>query len=246
MTTTFSERQYDLAYPDGVEFHWWTMARSHIVADVIAKQTLAGSPVIEVGCGRGVAVENLRALGIEASGVELAAVDPLLAVAQYVKTSLDAVSIPEQDREQYRTLLLLDVIEHMPEPVGFVQTLLEAFPNVSLLIVTVPAGQELWSNYDEFYGHYRRYSLPMLKQLADNLNWEMVKESYFFHALYLPARLLAILGKKRQTRIAAPQRWQKWWHRMMALVMKIEYLMLPKYVKGTSAIACYKLADRKG
>ncbi|MGI9292803.1 MAG: class I SAM-dependent methyltransferase [Pseudomonadales bacterium] len=244
MTTTFSEQQYDLAYPDGIEFHWWTMARSHIVADTIVRHAPADAPVLEVGCGRGVAVTNLLRLGVAAFGVELAAVKPLSDVANYVKTSLDAVSLPENERAQYQTLLLLDVIEHMPDPAGFIRSLTEVFPNVALLIVTVPAGQKLWSNYDEFYGHHRRYSLEMLEQLAESLNCEMLQGAYFFHAPYLPARLLAMLGKKRQTRITAPRAWQVRLHRMMAIIFKIEYAILPKTIKGTSAIACYKLADR--
>ncbi len=241
MTTTFSEQQYHLAYPDGIESHWWTLARSRIVADAIARYAAQNTPVLEVGCGRGVAVKNLRDLGIATAGVELAAVDPLPVVANYVTTALDATEMPENERAQYQTLLLLDVIEHMADPAAFIQSLIAAFPNASMLIVTVPAGQALWSNYDEFYGHHRRYSLTMLTRLGDVLNGEIVKASYFFHTLYLPARLLAMLGRNRETRIASPQRSQLWLHRIMAYMMKIEYLLLPKRLRGTSAIACYQL-----
>lgn len=244
MTTTFSEQQYDLAYPDGIERHWWTLARSHIVTDAITRYAPADGPVLEVGCGRGVTVKNLRASGIAASGVELAAVRPLVEVASYVKTPVDAVALPEDERGQYQTLLLLDVIEHLTDPDAFIRSLTAAFPQLSLLIVTVPARRELWSNYDEFYGHHRRYSLLMLKQLAESINCELVQVSYLFHALYVPARLMAALGRKRQTAITAPQAWQVWLHRMMALVFKLEYHVLPKSIKGTSAIACYRLVRR--
>ena len=241
MPTTFSEQQYDLAYPDGIESHWWTLARSQIVAQAIASCAPGNAPVLEVGCGRGVAVKNLRDLGIAAFGVELAAVEPLPVVAGYVTTALDAAELPEHERAQYKTLLLLDVIEHMPDPAAFIQTLTAAFPNASTLIVTVPAGQALWSNYDEFYGHQRRYSLDMLTTLAQRIEAEIAKVSYFFHALYVPARALALLGRQRETRIAAPRASQLWLHKIMAFIMKADYVLLPKRVKGTSAIACYQL-----
>lgn len=243
MTTTFSARQYELAYPDGIESHWWTMARSRIVAEAITHYATKYAPVLEIGCGRGAAVDNLRRLGVEAFGCELAAVHAMPEVADYVKTAIDATALPAEERQRYHVLLLLDVIEHLPEPAEFICSLAAAFPRAGLLIVTVPAAQELWSNYDEFYGHQRRYSLTMLAQLAARLNSQLLYGSYFFHALYLPARLLTLVGKNRRTKIAAPRSSQLWLHRMMALAMRLEYTLLPKSVKGTSAIACFRLAD---
>jgi len=47
MTTEFSDDQFDQAYPDGIENHWWILARNRIVTSVIKK--IVGAVVLDVG-----------------------------------------------------------------------------------------------------------------------------------------------------------------------------------------------------
>jgi hypothetical protein len=68
---------------------------------------------------------------------------------------------------------------------------------------------------------------------------------YFFHALYLPARLMHFFGKKRETKIKPPGENGAWLHRMLAFLLKIDYLCLPRRLQGTSAIACLKPVRQK-
>ena len=167
MSTAYSKLQYESNYPPGVEFHWWNLARSRIVSTIVKEENSAQAVFLDVGCGKGLAVKELRDAGIEAFGVELAEVSPLEAVRQFVHSGIDAVHLPLEQRNRVTGILLLDVIEHLPEPVVFLNALQQNFPNLSVVVVTVPACQELWSNYDIFYGHYRRYSTEMLQHLAD-------------------------------------------------------------------------------
>lgn len=115
--TKFSNDQFASAYPDGIEDHWWSIARSQIVEDTV--RTFAGSraSVLEIGCGRGLVVNSLRESGINCSGVELASVEPIDAVKEQVYAGIDATELPQTERQQYDTLLLLDVIEYIEEPV---------------------------------------------------------------------------------------------------------------------------------
>src|SRR5687767_9572760 len=143
--SAFCDDQYALAYPDGVQHHWWHQARNRIVASAVRGFGDARAPVLDVGCGRGIAVQYLRQCGFDCTGVEPAATEPLPGLQSAVRLGLKAEELDE--RFKFRTLLLLDVIEHMADPVNFLQVLAEAFPNVRNVIVTVPARQELWSNY---------------------------------------------------------------------------------------------------
>jgi hypothetical protein len=240
MKSTFSEDQYDLAYPDGIEYHWWNMARSGIVASVIAEHSNPGANILEIGAGRGVAVKHLRARGLPCFGVELAAVASMAGLETYVQTGVAAEDLPLLERQGYNTLLLLDVIEHLPDPAEFIAGLRQAFPQLSSLVITVPAGPKLWSNYDEFYGHHRRYTLAMLDELADELGCAYQSSSFFFHVPYLPARLLCLLGVKRSVQLAAPRGPVKLIHKLLAGLMRLEYLCLPGRLKGSSAVVCFK------
>lgn len=239
VTTEFSDSQYALAYPDGIEHHWWNRARSWIILRLLRLYTSADSPVVEVGCGRGVEVMSLSRAGVDIRGVELAPVAPLPQVADRVQTGMDARELPGTDRSAARTMLLLDVIEHLPDPAEFLTELMRHYPQLATVVVTVPARQELWSNYDEFYGHQRRYTLEDLRQFGNASGLVPVSSGYFFQSLYLPARLLVLLGRNRETRIRPPLASARKFHRLIAWWFHLEHVLLPRRLRGSSAYAVY-------
>jgi 2-polyprenyl-3-methyl-5-hydroxy-6-metoxy-1,4-benzoquinol methylase len=205
---------------------------------VIERLGLSATMMLEIGAGRGVAVKLLREHGHHCVGVELASVKPLSEVSETVRSATDARTLPAGERNKYRTLLLLDVIEHIEDPAQFLSELRSAFPNSRHVLVTVPAMQGLWSNYDEFYGHYRRYDLKGLESLARQLDARLSYASYFFRWLYLPARVLAVAGIKRGTEIKAPSPAALLLHRLLARLSWADYRLLPTAIPGSSAIAC--------
>lgn len=245
MKTEFSDDQFARNFPDGAEHHWWFLARSRIVASMIAAFASPESAVLEVGCGRGIVVKSLRDAGIDCSGVELAKVRPVPSAEKHVRVGIDAVDLPSVERQRYDTILLLDVIEHLPDPASFLQSLASAFPNLCCVIVTVPARQELWSNYDEFFGHYRRYTPVMLETLSSQLSWSLTRKSYFFHLVYLPAWIMAKLKKKRETRLKPPQGVNRLIHRLISYIFTVDYYVFPRVLVGTSVVGCFQLGGKR-
>jgi len=245
MATEFSDDQYDLAYPDGIENHWWNLARNRILTTVVKKCAGADAVVLEVGCGRGFVVKYLRDEGIDCTGVELAKARPLLAVRDHVRVGIDAWDLSRTERMRYDAILLLDVIEHISDTAAFLQHLSDGFPNLSHLIITVPACQELWSNYDECYGHCRRYSLEMLKSTSIAPGADCIWAGYFFHLAYPVGWAAAHLAKKRETKLHAPQGIGLWLHKLISWAMILDYFILPGRVPGMSALACFSL-NRSG
>lgn len=244
MTSEFLETQYELAYPDGIEHHWWHLARNHLLLTELNKLIQARSAVLDVGCGRGITVQYLRSRGIKCAGVELASARPLAGMEQHIHCGINAVDLPLEERSGYTVILLLDVIEHLADPAPFLQSLASAFGQLSHIVITAPARPELWSNYDEFYGHHRRYTPEMINDLARELGWRLVGQSYFFRPLYLPARLLAALKKDRKIRIAPPQGFAKILHRLIAYGMILEQRVLPGERLGTSILASFEISRR--
>ena len=79
---------------------------------------------------------------------------------------------------------LFDVLEHIDDDVDFLVQLKSALPPGSLIYITVPAHMYLWSDVDNYGGHFRRYDREMAEQLSKKTKLEIVYFSYFF--MYVP------------------------------------------------------------
>jgi uncharacterized UPF0146 family protein len=238
-TTAFTPEQFESIYPAGVERHYWNRCRN-LVIDRMLRNIGAKGPMIEVGCGKGLVVRDLRARGHDIVGVDIAKVEAAPDALAWVRTGADALALPKAEAKLYRTLLLLDVIEHIEEPSGFITQLRNAFPNVEWIVATVPARQELFSAHDTFNRHFRRYdrrTLRMHMDPASNPGW---KSSYFFHTLYPIAWLQARWSKERR-KFSAPQGLALTIHAALGFALYLEHLVLPGRWWGTSIIGAARI-----
>ena len=245
MKTTFSEHQYDARYPTGIEYHWWTLARNLLLAKILRREFGDTGVFLEVGCGKGVVVKSLKDCGFNIRGVELADVKPMEGAQLLVDSGTDAFEWPLERRSEITGLLLLDVIEHLPEPEQFLEKLEGRFPKLAAVIITVPACQELWSNNDTFCGHYRRYSLAMLEKLSKDLNWTTKSAGYFFRLPYLPMRLMILLGIYHNSKLDPPGKAMRLLHRLVAAACLLEQALVPRRVRGSSAYAVFYPASAR-
>ncbi|MGV3638599.1 MAG: class I SAM-dependent methyltransferase [Flavobacteriales bacterium] len=235
-STAFDPRQFDAIYPPGVERHYWNICRNAILTRAV--RAAGNGNVLEVGCGKGLVVAHLRAQGIEARGVDLAEVTPLPEVAAHVRTGVDLFDIGTAHFHDVGIVLLLDVIEHIEHPTDFVERIRAHVPSAHTFIFTVPARQELFSNYDEFNRHFLRYDRTTLRRHVDTTGKRNWKASYFFHALYPAAWLVLKWKGARETRYVVPKTvLQRLGHRLLGWIFLVEYSVLPGGVPGTSIIA---------
>lgn len=233
----FGEYQFDVSYPDGIENHYWQLARNSIIKHELLNLGIKQLNILEVGCGRGLVVEYLRSKGFNCWGVELADTLPRKNSAHYIQTGTSAQYLEETERDNFNLILLLDVIEHIKNPEDFLKELIFYFRNVDYILITVPARQELWSNYDEFVGHFRRYNLKIIEKYSHILNWKLVKLSYFFRITYFPALLMSLLKIKRKHEMVPPRGLvKKIVHMIIKNITIIEYISFPKKILGTSII----------
>ena len=243
--TEFKPEQFLAIYPPGIERHYWTLARNLIIKKELKRLDLHSRRLLEIGCGRGVVVDFLRQAGFDCHGVELASVEPLPGVTPYIHSGIEFSSLDKNFSLSIEVVLLLDVIEHLPDDASFLKRVRQSFPNAEYLIITVPARQELWSNYDVFNGHYRRYALAQLRQSMRQGGWQSLRASYFFHTLYLPARLLLQVFGKRQTKIIPPVGAITLLHKILAGFFAFDHFILPSHYLGTSIMAAARREDKK-
>lgn len=240
-STEFSGDQFDEAYPPGYELHYWHGARGAIIRDFARTFCKQGDTILEIGAGRGHYVRLLRADGFDAYGCDTGSPRVHEEVRGFVSGQTDFADLDAGLRERVSAVLLLDVIEHIERPADFIASVLRSLPAVRSLIITVPARQELWSNYDEHFGHFLRYDIARLREVTRNSRLAISAWGYFFHALYVPAWILKRAGLNRRTAFAAPK--NRRLHKWLGYVFWLESKLLPKGLYGTSLVCVCKPVD---
>jgi len=240
--TAYDSDQFADNYPDGIERHYWNVCRNRLVAGLLDAHA-RGASVLEIGCGRGVVVDYLRGGGTDAWGCDLGAAPPLSdRVAPFLFLERDAFALDEEVRGSAQVLLLLDVLEHIEEPVSFLTRCASAFESAHTLIITLPARSELWSNYDDRFGHFRRYDPASVSALLEVAGIEAIDTGYFFHALYAPMRIVSMLGRDRRTQVVAPSgRLSVALHRTLGRLFAAEARLAPRWLPGSSIYAVARL-----
>lgn len=204
LDSAYSVQQFLDNYAPGMEHHWWTRARANIVQRALHE--FRGAKILDVGCGPGIVVQHLCRTGHDCFGCELGMPTVLPTVRNLVWTGMDAVALDPRFRDGVGVVLLLDVLEHLQDPRGFLLKLLAAFPNLQAVIMTVPARQELWSAWDQHFGHHRRYDRRSLTSLCEDAGLHPSVLRYFFHAIY-PALLAVARVTGRSTQSTAQRSW---------------------------------------
>lgn len=241
----YNSSQFDANYPDGSEYHFWIAARNRIIEKILGKYAKADDGILEIGCGKGIVLNHLLQKGCHIWGFEPAVIPSLNGVDRRIFKGCRLEDIDEDIRKKIRVVLLLDVIEHIENPSSFIAAILSHLPNARSLILTVPARNELWANYDEYFGHYRRYDIPMLRKLGESIPMRLAQTGYFFHLLYIPMRLKTLLGSDRATSLVPPRtRRERRFHRIVSEILIADERLIPRCLPGSSLWACYSIPRR--
>jgi len=154
--------------------HFWMQWRHHLIVRAVKRSGAVLQRALEVGCGNGVARQMLeRDLGIAIDGCDLN--QPALEMAKPGRGRLFVYNIFDQEPsllERYDAVFLLDVIEHIRDDSAFLRAALRHLRQGGLLVVNVPAGMLLFSDYDRVQGHVKRYTPRSLVTLFDQCGVE--------------------------------------------------------------------------
>jgi SAM-dependent methyltransferase len=93
----------------------------------------------------------------------------------------------------------LDVLEHIKEDKATVDEFARLCTKGGLVVITVPAGMELWSDWDVSLMHFRRYSKASLLALFPEKQWDHIHCSYVnsfpYPVVYFLRKLRGLRGK---------------------------------------------------
>lgn len=148
--------------------YWWHVGKRELVVDLLRRRCPPPARVVEGGVGGGATLLALRDVGYDVSGFDV------MPESVAHCRSLGLADVRQHDLERpwpvergpARAVVLLDVIEHVPNPVQVLKHAAEVLAPDGEIIVTVPAIAALYGPWDRMLGHYRRYSARLLRSQA--------------------------------------------------------------------------------
>ena len=186
--------------------HWFYSGKRAIVRSWIDRHlTLQlDDQLIDAGCGTGTFLEEMastcRVLGLDDHFESIAIAGPRLAAVGggILQTSLEHVDLPDGCAT---VVTLLDVLEHVDDDAAILREMIRLVRPGGLVVITVPALQCLWSDWDVALHHRRRYHRPELRRLCTDPGVEILHCAYF-NSLALPA--VAAVRAFRKLRAVGP------------------------------------------
>ncbi len=189
--------------------HPWERARARFFAELLAARQAFPSPcrVLDIGAGDGYFAARLA--GRLPAGSQIVCFDPNYSPSHLRQLSADAplciTFTADRPQGNFDLLLLLDVIEHVPDDRATLAEWVGAALNAGgRALISVPAFMSLFTAHDLALGHYRRYRLSQLCDVMTGCGLRLEARGGVFHSLILP-RLLAKTKERLQGFRATPR-----------------------------------------
>ena len=77
--------------------------------------------------------------------------------------------------------MILDVLEHLPDPEVALAHALELLRPGGKIVITVPAMPSLWTSHDDLNHHFIRYTKRSLQDLGHTCGMQIDRLDYLFH-----------------------------------------------------------------
>ena len=167
--------------------HFWYVIRNERIYAMLRafEPDLRRKSMLELGCGNGNVIGYLWEHGLtNCSGWDLNSYALDLARQRYPSITFQEKNFLEEKPEsRYEILGLFDLLEHLPNDVNVLKVIRRLVKPRGRIILTVPAHQWLWSAYDDFYGHIRRYSKSQMVSALEQAGYSNIHCFHFMSAL---------------------------------------------------------------
>jgi SAM-dependent methyltransferase len=200
----FSKNTETISYPeDGndlclelEDFSFWFKHRNNCIIELV-KRFSAKENFFDVGGGNG-----FVSLGLQNAGINVALLEPgISGVLNAKKRDIENVVCATTQNcglasEFVANIGVFDVVEHIKDEQDFLRSCHAMLKSKGKIFVTVPAFNFLWSNEDDYSGHFRRYTTKTLKASLGKAGFKLVYNSYLFSPLPLPIYLMRTIPSK--------------------------------------------------
>jgi SAM-dependent methyltransferase len=188
---------------------FWFQHRNRCIIEAVNRFP-PGGPVFDIGGGNG-----FVSLALQNAGWPVVLVEPGFrgaahalhrGVGKIICSTLEDAGFTEGCMAAAGAF---DVVEHMPDDLGFVRSIGRSLAPNGRFYLTVPAFPGLWSQEDVNAGHCRRYTAAALRRLLVLGGLEVEYMTYFFRFLPLPILLMRTapyrVGMRRSQAEMAPR-----------------------------------------
>jgi 2-polyprenyl-3-methyl-5-hydroxy-6-metoxy-1,4-benzoquinol methylase len=212
--------------------YWWHVAKQRVVTNVLQGVAAPGARIIEGGIGGGGNLLHWRDMGYRVAGLDLMTESILHAKSKGLNDvhQHDLQDEWPLEKGSARAVVLLDVLEHLPDPVLALRNAANTLSAAGQVIFTVPAYPSLYSDWDQRLGHYRRYTMGMIQQQATEAGLYM-KTVRHWNAFSLPAAL-AMRKYRKWKKLDAPAefpRVQPWLNKTLLGLAKVEQIVATRF-----------------
>ena len=177
------------------ENHFWFHVRRKWIFDRIRKFIPPPAKVLEVGCGTGNVSSFLEQKGYSVTGCEFYTEAIKLSWPGFMIVQGNANNLPFTDKS-FDIVGLFDVIEHFQDDLAPLKEACRVLREGGIIVITVPAREELWSWVDEVSFHKRRYTKEKIKKIFSELQLNTLSIEYMFMSLYVPMKCIRAKGRR--------------------------------------------------
>lgn len=161
--------------------HWYYSGKRRFVADWITRVRSPRPEDVLLDCGAGTGLfagemeKRCRVLVLDDHAEALRMLRARFRPDQVLTLAAGRVPLPDGSVDY---VTALDVLEHIGDDAAAVREFARLLRPGGVLVATVPAGMELWSDWDEALHHQRRYSRRGLLGLFAGGSWDVVHVNY--------------------------------------------------------------------
>jgi ubiquinone/menaquinone biosynthesis C-methylase UbiE len=143
--------------------------------------------LLEIGCGTGNVSSFLSKKKYLVTGFEFYSEAIRRVWPGFQMVQGDAIKIPFKENS-FDVVGLFDLIEHFQDDTKLLKEAVRVVKKGGLIVLTVPAREELWSGFDELSFHKRRYTKKKLESIFSDADITPLSIEYMFMSLYLPMK----------------------------------------------------------
>jgi len=153
-----------------------------------------------------------------------------------------------QPQREYSVVLMLDVLEHLPDPQAALRNVRRLLADDGFFLATVPAFQAAWTSHDVLNQHVTRFTKSSMRTLLEGEGFRITEQDYFFHWLWGAKLMVRAYETLLPREPQVPKVPATWINRLLYVFSRFEQATLGRLPMpfGSSLIVLARNASREG